>query len=79
MEIAPHINVDPAICSGVPVISGTRIHVSIVIGSLAGSMSKEEVMEAYGLTKARLSESLLGVLISLEPRRALSRPIRRRP
>jgi uncharacterized protein (DUF433 family) len=45
MEIAPHINVDPAICSGTPVITGTRIQVSIVVGSLAGGMSKEEVME----------------------------------
>jgi uncharacterized protein (DUF433 family) len=54
MEIAPHINVDPAICSGSPVITGTRIHVSIVLGSLAGGMSKEEVMEAYGLTKAQI-------------------------
>lgn len=58
MEIAPHINVDPAICSGVPVITGTRIHVSIVIGSLAGGMSKEEVMEAYGITKAQVEGAL---------------------
>jgi uncharacterized protein (DUF433 family) len=58
MEIAPHINVDPAICSGSPVITGTRIHVSIVIGSLAGGMSKEEVMDAYGLTKAQIEGAL---------------------
>lgn len=58
MEIAPHINVDSAICSGTPVITGTRIQVSIVIGSLAGGMSKEEVMEAYGLTKAQIEDAL---------------------
>jgi uncharacterized protein (DUF433 family) len=58
MEIAPYITVDPAICSGVPIVAGTRIHVSIVIGSLAGGMSKEEVMEAYGLTKAQVEGTL---------------------
>lgn len=58
MEIAPHINVDPAICSGTPVITGTRIQVSIVVGSLAGGMSKEEVMEAYRLTKAQIEGAL---------------------
>lgn len=58
MEIAPHVNVDPTICSGIPVITGTRIHVSIVIGSLAGGMSKEEVMAAYGLTKAQIEGAL---------------------
>ncbi|BAU14641.1 hypothetical protein LEP3755_51920 [Leptolyngbya sp. NIES-3755] len=58
MEIAPHINVDPAICGGTPVITGTRIQVSIVIGSLAGGMSKEEVMEAYELTKAQVEGAL---------------------
>ncbi|MBE9009721.1 DUF433 domain-containing protein [Pseudanabaenaceae cyanobacterium LEGE 13415] len=58
MEIAPHINIDPAICSGTPVITGTRIQVSIVVGSLAGGMSKEEVTEAYRLTKAQIEGAL---------------------
>jgi uncharacterized protein (DUF433 family) len=58
MEIALYITVDPAICSGVPVVTGTRIQVSIVIGSLAGGMSKEDVMEAYGLTKAQIEGTL---------------------
>ncbi|BAY43467.1 hypothetical protein SAMD00079811_10470 [Scytonema sp. HK-05] len=44
MEIAPHIYVDPQIHHGTPVITGTRIPVSIVIGSLAGGMDKQEVM-----------------------------------
>ena len=29
------INIDPAICHGKPVIRGTRVPVSIVLGSLA--------------------------------------------
>jgi uncharacterized protein (DUF433 family) len=58
MEIAPHINVDPAIHHGTPVITGTRVPVSIVIGSLAGGMSKEEVMEEYELTKTQVEAAL---------------------
>ena len=58
MEIAPYINVDSAICGGTPVITGTRIHVSIVIGSLAGGMTLEEVMAAYELSKAQIEGAL---------------------
>ncbi|HLO87645.1 MAG TPA: DUF433 domain-containing protein [Nostocaceae cyanobacterium] len=58
MEIAPHINVDPAIHHGTPVITGTRVPVSIIIGSLAGGMSKEEVMEEYELTKTQVEAAL---------------------
>ena len=58
MEIAPHINVDPAICGGTPVITGTRIPVSIVLGSLASSMSEEAVIEDYVLTREQIKASL---------------------
>jgi uncharacterized protein (DUF433 family) len=47
MEIAPHISVDPAIHHGSVVISGTRVPVSIVLGSLAGGMSKDDVVKEY--------------------------------
>lgn len=58
MEIAPHVNVDPAICGGTPVITGTRVHVAIVVGSLAGEMTMEEVMEAYELTREQIKGAL---------------------
>jgi uncharacterized protein (DUF433 family) len=58
MEIAPHINVDPAICGGTPVITGTRVHVAIVVGSLAGEMTMEEVMDAYELTQEQVKAAL---------------------
>ncbi len=45
MEIAPHINVDPDIHHGTPVITGTRVPISIVLGSLAGGMAKEAIMQ----------------------------------
>jgi len=53
-EIGPSVlcgyNVDPGICHGKPVIRGTRTPVSIVVGSLAGGMSFEEVQREYDLT-----------------------------
>jgi uncharacterized protein (DUF433 family) len=58
MEIAPHITIDPNIHHGVPVITGTRVPVSVVIGSLAGGMSKEEVMQEYDLTKEEVEAAL---------------------
>jgi uncharacterized protein (DUF433 family) len=58
MEIAPHISVDPNVHHGKVVISGTRLPVSIVVGSLAGGMSQEEVMQEYELTKEQIKAAL---------------------
>lgn len=58
MEIAPHVNVDPAICGGTPVITGTRIPVSIVISALASDMTEAEVMEEYVLTREQIKAAL---------------------
>ena len=44
------ILIDPAICHGKPVVRGTRVPVSIVVGSLAGGMGFEEVQREYDLT-----------------------------
>jgi uncharacterized protein (DUF433 family) len=58
MEIAPHISVDSAIHHGTPVITGTRVPTSIIIGSLAGGMSKEEVMKEYELSQTQVEAAL---------------------
>ncbi len=58
MEIAPHITTDSNIHHGAPVIMGTRVPVSIVIGSLAGGMSQEEVAQAYELTREQIEAAL---------------------
>ncbi len=58
MEIARRITVDPKIHHGAPVITGRRVPVSIIIGSLAGGMSKEEVMKEYELTKEDVEAAL---------------------
>ena len=44
------IVIDPRICHGKPVIRGTRTPVAIVVGSLAGGMSFEDVQREYELT-----------------------------
>ncbi len=58
MEIAPHISVDPNIHHGKVVITGTRLPVSIVVGSLAGGMSQEEVILEYEITTEQIKAAL---------------------
>lgn len=43
------IVIDPRVCHGEPVLRGTRVPVSLIVGSLGGGMSFEEVQEEYGL------------------------------
>ncbi len=47
--MSDRIVIDPKICHGKPVIRGTRTPVAIVVGSLAGGMSFEEVQREYDL------------------------------
>lgn len=53
-----HIQIDPRICHGKPVIKGTRVPVSIVVGSLAGGMSFEEIQSEYDLTRQDIQAAL---------------------
>ena len=41
------IEVNPEICSGKPVIRGTRIMVRNVLGMIAGGYTVDRVLEAY--------------------------------
>jgi len=41
------IVVDPKICSGKPVIRGTRIMVKNILGMLAGGYTLDQVLTAY--------------------------------
>ncbi len=45
------IIINPDVRHGKPVITGTRVPVDIILGSLAGGMSVEEVAEEYGIEK----------------------------
>jgi uncharacterized protein (DUF433 family) len=50
MQAQDRIIIDPTISHGKPVIRGTRVPVTIVIGSLAGGMTFEEIQREYDLT-----------------------------
>ncbi|MGD0138556.1 MAG: DUF433 domain-containing protein [Tepidisphaeraceae bacterium] len=62
------IIIDPAICHGKPVIRGTRMPVALIIGSLAGGMSFDEVQQEYDLTTEDIRAALrfAGELIDRE-------------
>ncbi|AUB84024.1 DUF433 domain-containing protein [Candidatus Thiodictyon syntrophicum] len=62
------IMIDPAICHGKPVVKGTRVPVSIVVGSLAGGMGFEEVQREYDLTQddIRAALAFAGALVNDE-------------
>ncbi|MBP8981173.1 MAG: DUF433 domain-containing protein [Syntrophobacterales bacterium] len=53
------IEVDARICSGKPVISGTRIMVKNILGMIAGGYTVEQVLQAYPeLTNEMVSAAL---------------------
>ncbi len=45
------IVIDPEVRHGKPVMKGTRVPVDVILGSLAGGMSVEEVAKEYGISK----------------------------
>jgi len=49
IELYPGVIADSSILGGKPVVKGTRVPVSLVLGQLAGGMSVEEVMYEYYL------------------------------
>jgi uncharacterized protein (DUF433 family) len=46
-ELARHISIDPKVCSGRPVIRGTRIWVALILENLAEGVSEDELLRAY--------------------------------
>jgi len=50
MATQNRIVIDPAVCHGKPVIRGTRVPVTVVVGSLASGMTFESVQHEYDLT-----------------------------
>src|SRR5256885_10355595 len=73
-EMNDRIVIDPRICHGKPVIRGTRMPVALVIGSLAGAMSFEEVEREYGLTQDDIRAALkfAGELVDQEEHHILA-------
>ena len=57
-EIYPGVTVDPNIVHGKPVIKGTRVLVSRIVGHLAAGDSIETVCENYDLTPEQVRVAL---------------------
>lgn len=49
-HLQDRILIDPAINDGKPIIRGTRLPITIVLGSLAGGMTFEEIQREYDIT-----------------------------
>ncbi|MBI2900413.1 MAG: DUF433 domain-containing protein [Planctomycetes bacterium] len=66
MDIAPRIEVDPGRRSGKPVVKGTRVPVSLVLGQLASGMTFEEVGREYEIAREDILACLAYAAKSLE-------------
>jgi uncharacterized protein (DUF433 family) len=68
MNIEDRISIDPRVCHGKPVIRDTRVPVSVVVGSLAGGMSFEEIEAEYDVTREDIRAALAfaGALVQEE-------------
>jgi uncharacterized protein (DUF433 family) len=52
------ISINPSVCHGKPVIEGTRVLVSTILGALSGGDSMEMVSEDYQLSTSQISAAL---------------------
>jgi uncharacterized protein (DUF433 family) len=52
------IVLDPQVCHGKPIIRGTRLPVTVVVGSLAGGMTFEDVKREYDLSDEDIRAAL---------------------
>ncbi len=58
MSAHERITIDPKICHGKPVIRGTRMPVTLIIGSLAGGMTFDDVQREYDLSAEDIRAAL---------------------
>lgn len=52
------IVIDPEIQHGKPVIRGTRVPISRIIGGLAGGMTKQEIIREYEVSEEDIKAAL---------------------
>ena len=57
-EIVPGITVDPDVAFGKPVIEGTRVSASLVLGHLASGVTEDELEAEYDLSKEQVRAAL---------------------
>ncbi len=47
MKVADRIEINPYVMHGKPIIKGTRVSVSLILGYLAGGMTIEEILTEH--------------------------------
>lgn len=60
------IVIDPQIHHGKPIIRGTRVPVTLVLGGLAGGMTKEEIMREYEVSAEDIHAALIYAIELIE-------------
>jgi uncharacterized protein (DUF433 family) len=58
MKWRDRISIDPSVQGGKPVIKGTRVPLQVIVGSLAGGDSIEDVCRSYPVTEADVRAAL---------------------
>ena len=75
-EWQERILVDPAVMGGKPLIKGTRVPVQVILGSLAGGMTAEEVCREYTLSEQDVRAALAYAAEVLAQERVYALPAR---
>jgi uncharacterized protein (DUF433 family) len=66
--------VDPKICSGKPVVKGTRIMVKNILGMVAGGYSVDRILDAYPeLTREMVQGALEYVATVIDEEQVIAR------
>ncbi len=73
VKLAPRVVADPAVCHGHPIVAGTRVLVSVVVGQLSSGASVDDVVAEYGVTRDDVLAALAyaAAVVSTEEVRAL--------
>jgi len=58
MELSDRIVIDANIHHGAPVIAGSRVPVALLVGSLAGGMTRSEISKEYNVADDDISAAL---------------------
>ena len=56
--MSERIIIDPEVQHGKPVIRGTRVPITRIVGGLAGGMTTEEIIQEYGITEEDVRAAL---------------------
>ena len=71
-----HINIDPKILGGKPVIKGTRVSVAVIVSGLADGGSVEDICRSYEIDERDVRAALAFAAESVEGERVVTLPRR---